>query len=95
MNASVSFDPKAFTVDVRLQQQGSSACRDSTVRAMNISKDGGIGAIKVIQLLFDPIKFHAVQQDGDTTRSRQIRHVELKNRVSCEICYTVVDAVEM
>lgn len=42
----MNFDAKSF-VDVRLQQQGSVACRESTVRAMSISKDGEVGVLKV------------------------------------------------
>lgn len=68
LNASVRFDPKAFTVDVRLQQQGSLACRDSTVRAMNISKDGGIGAIKVSAQILLIFTYKRRQQARDAAK---------------------------
>ncbi|GMH43148.1 hypothetical protein BSKO_11070 [Bryopsis sp. KO-2023] len=47
LNAVVKFDNQAYGLDVKLQQQGSKRCRDGMIKAMSMSKDGGIGVVKV------------------------------------------------
>lgn len=87
LKAAVHFDAKTF-VDVRLQQQGSAACRESTVRAMSISKDGEVGVLKVASLfyLYYWILFWRATYDHQTYPSITNTSLYFKISMSSDSC---------